>query len=127
MRTLGRQRISKFPKGCDPRRYCSGSPLSLLLQSFKSFCLCMDFLGSDSKTCSVNQRSSLTAEGRLRVPRRTRGRRGDCPYALIRSEWAIRGMLRVVKEVWKASPNPFNFSSTWTGIPQSNCYRQEGF
>jgi hypothetical protein len=78
IKTPGRHFMSSGPKGWEPRIYCSGSALDLLLQTWRSLFRDARGLGGlDSTTCSCSHRNSLMAESRVRVPRTTRGRNGE--------------------------------------------------
>ena len=91
--TPGRHLISSSPKGCEPRIYCKGSALDRRLQSCtRRFLANRGHGGLVAATCSVSQRSSLIADGRSRVPRRTSGRSGDFLDASWRRECGRRGM-----------------------------------
>ena len=91
--TPGRHLISSSPKGCEPRIYCKGSALDRRLQSCtRRFLANRGHGGLVAATCSVSQRSSLFADGRSRVPRRTSGRSGDFLDASWRRECGRRGM-----------------------------------
>lgn len=64
---------------------------------------------SSGLTCSSNHRSSLMADGSVRVALSIRGRRGDKLYARRRRECGIRGIEKVSPmseaEEFQASPN----------------------
>ena len=95
IKTPGRHLISSSPKGCEPRIYCRGSARDLLLQRCRRrFLNARGHGGGEGKdwTCSVSQRSSLMADGRSRVPCRTRGRSVDFLCARRRRECGSRGM-----------------------------------
>lgn len=79
IKTPGRHLISSAPKGCEPRIYCRGSARDLLSQRWRRrFLNARGHSGGEGDwTCSVSQRSSLMADGRSRVPCKTRGRSVD--------------------------------------------------